>query len=461
MCKAATCEAKTHTCQPTTYSVALVSDFFEPSVGGVERHMRALADALARLAHRVVVVTHAYPPHHLDGAVVDHKSGVRVYYLPIPAAYARCVAPSAVRLLPRFCGILARERVHVVHTHALCSMSVELSAAAAQLGCSVVHTEHSCYDERGWIARARTQLQRAVLAHTHGRIAVSRAVRASLCSRCGVDERAVAVIGNAVDASRFKPQRSNIRPTSIAGEPTINIVFLARLVPRKGVALLAEVVPAVCARYPRAYFIIGGDGSERRRLEVMIHRHGLEERVELLGYVPSEHAADVLTRGHIFLSTSLTEGFCMVLLEAVSCGLLAVTTRVGGVVELLPHHMLEFSEPEPRALADAVARGVDRLLAGDAPSYHDEVVAMYSWTEVARKTLGVYAVATRAARVPLASRLFGLLRLGPITGPVFVALALAQALALWAIGLGTSWPSIGSGATMERCRTSTCIRACP
>jgi len=56
--------------------------------------------------------------------------------------------------------------------------------------------------------------------------------------------------------------------------------------------------------------------------------------VELLGAVPHHRVRDVLVRGHVFLNCSLTESFCIALLEAASCGLFVVSTRVGGVPEV-------------------------------------------------------------------------------------------------------------------------------
>lgn len=80
--------------------------------------------------------------------------------------------------------------------------------------------------------------------------------------------------------------------------------------------------------------MIGGDGPKRVSLEEMRERCGLQERVEMLGEVPHADARAVLTRGHIFLNSSLTEAFCIAILEAASCGLLTVSTRVGGVPEV-------------------------------------------------------------------------------------------------------------------------------
>lgn len=54
---------------------------------------------------------------------------------------------------------------------------------------------------------------------------------------------------------------------------------------------------------------------------------------------------DFLIKGHIFLNTSLTEAFCMAIVEAAASGLQVVSTRVGGIPEVLPPELITLSEP--------------------------------------------------------------------------------------------------------------------
>lgn len=68
-----------------------------------------------------------------------------------------------------------------------------------------------------------------------------------------------------------------------------------------------------------------------------------------------------MAAGDIFLNTSLTEAFCMAIVEAASAGLLVTSTNVGGVPEVLPHDMCILAPPEPQALIDAVSEAVARI----------------------------------------------------------------------------------------------------
>jgi len=168
--------------------------------------------------------------------------------------------------------------------------------------------------------------------------------------------------------------------------------------------LLASIIPTVCKLRPDVYFIIGGDGPKRRELEAMINCHELHSRVELLGSVPPSEVPAMLTRGQIFLSTSLTEAYCIAVLEAVSCGLLGISTRVGGVAEIFPPHVLQLAEPEEMALVSSILKAVEHVQ-GDGPrSYHDYVASRHSWVAVASATALVYDEITADASPTCAPR---------------------------------------------------------
>ena len=63
------------------------------------------------------------------------------------------------------------------------------------------------------------------------------------------------------------------------------------------------------------------------------------------------HFVKILVQGHIFLNTSLTEAFCIAIVEAASCGLLVVSTKVGGIPEVLPDDMIVFSKPDEEGIS--------------------------------------------------------------------------------------------------------------
>ena len=139
-------------------------------------------------------------------------------------------------------------------------------------------------------------------------------------------------------------------------------------------------------------FVIAGSGPKAIDREQMLERRVLQDRVELLGPVRHEEVRAVMVRGHIYLPPSLTEAFGTVIVEAASCGLCVVCTRVGGVPEVLPAEMTVFAKPKEDDLVAATGRAIRELRAGrvHTEAFHDQVRAMYSWTNVAARAERVY-----------------------------------------------------------------------
>ena len=349
----------------TPHRVALVCDFFYPRVGGVEGHLWALAQCLLQLGHHVVVITGSYWTPGAGGArtrrvgVRHMAGGLRVYYLPLLPALDQAVVPGYCASLPYVRSVLLREGVEVVHGHATSSVLAHETLLQAQLlGLRTVYTDHSLYGFADVVALSLARYLSLALACADAALAVSHVGRANLALRTGMPLERISVIPNAVDALRFLPA-----PCARPPPPRVNIVLLSRLVHRKGIDLAAAVIPAVCARFPHVHFLVGGDGPKRGVLEAMRDRCGLQERCELLGAIAHPHGVRaLLVRGHIFLSCSLTEAFCIAVVEAACAGCLVVSTPVGGVPEVLPPDLMILAEAaHPAALVQALSEAVGRV----------------------------------------------------------------------------------------------------
>lgn len=173
------------------------------------------------------------------------------------------------------------------------------------------------------------------------------------------------------------------------------------------------------------HFLIGGDGPKLLDLQEMVERERLQERVEFLGSVPHANVRNVLVRGDIFLNCSLTESFCIAILEAACCGLLVVSTNVGGVPEVLPDDMIMLSDPTVDNMVTCVRKAVqiDRT---DAVAYetHERIRDAYSWERVAEETILVYEKVRSANRRGFLARMHCYQSLNGISGFVVCCLAL-------------------------------------
>jgi phosphatidylinositol glycan class A protein len=257
-------------------------------------------------------------------------------------------------------------------------------------------------------------------------ICVSHTSKENLCLRAYLDPRQVSVIPNAIDPTQFTPD-----PDSAPSiKEQINVVIVSRLVYRKGMDLVIEVIPEICKRFPNVHFIIGGDGPKRLALEEMRERHQLHDRVELLGSIHHNDVKKVLNRGHIFLNCSLTEAFCIAILEAVTAGLYTVSTKVGGVPEVLPEDMMIFADPVAEDIVEALTEAIENIKNVKPLELHARARRMYNWHEVAERTELVYDKIIDLKEVSLFHRLRRYYDCGPFAGKLFCAFVAADYL-LW------------------------------
>lgn len=220
---------------------------------------------------------------------------------------------------------------------------------AQAMGLRTIFTDHSLFAFGDATSIHMNKVLKWKHALADASICVSHANKDNLTIRACMDPERIYVIPNAVDSRKFTPNPALRYPVN-----TINIVSICRLTFRKGVDLLVEVIPEIVRKYPNVHFIIGGDGPKMGLLLEMRDKYNIADKVELLGSLPHSEVRNVLCRGHIFLNTSLTEAFCIAILEAAACGLLCVSTNVGGVPEVLPPGMVFMAPARPKPLIDQV-----------------------------------------------------------------------------------------------------------
>ncbi|GLJ42395.1 hypothetical protein SUGI_0878100 [Cryptomeria japonica] len=393
------------------HRILMVSDFFYPNFGGVENHIYYLSQCLLKFGHKVVVMTHAYRKR---SGVRYMTNGLKVYYIPwLPFVMQNCL-PTIYGIFPILRTILIRERITLVHGHqAFSTLCHEALLHARTMGYKVVFTDHSLYGFADIGSIHMNKVLQFTLADVNQAICVSHTSKENTVLRSGLPPNKVFVIPNAVDTAMFKPN-PNCRSCN-----EIVIVVISRLVYRKGADLLVEIIPEVCRLYPNVRFIVGGDGPKRVRLEEMREKYSLQERVEMLGAVPHAQVQSVLVRGHIFLNSSLTEAFCIAILEAASCGLLTVSTRVGGVPEVLPPDMIVLAEPVPGDMVSAIGTAIKYLPKIDPHAMHARMKDLYSWNDVARRTVVVYDRALVSSPTNLLQRLMRYYECGAWAGKLF------------------------------------------
>lgn len=161
--------------------------------------------------------------------------------------------------------------------------------------------------------------------------------------------------------------RDVFRPVDAVRDPNL-VVFVGRLVEKKGCSYLLEAMAQVQKTHPKAHVVVIGDGPLRGSLETTARQ--LNVSCDFLGPQPALVVREWMARARIFCAPSVaaangdSEGFGMVFAEAQSMGTPAVSFRHGGIPEVVLHEETGLVAEE-RNVAD-LATQLARLLEDDA-----------------------------------------------------------------------------------------------
>jgi len=190
-------------------------------------------------------------------------------------------------------------------------------------------------------------------------IAVSEAVRAQAINAYGIHPDKLHTLFIGVDTRSFAP-------TGVpAGEREPHILFVGRLVEKKGLEFLIRAMALVKRRFPQARVKVVGDGPLRERMEALTAE--LQAPVDFLGAQPSERVRALLGTARIFCLPSIVsqsgdaEGLPISILEAQACGVPVVTSAMGGRDEGIDPERSGLAFPEGDH--EALAAQIERLLA--------------------------------------------------------------------------------------------------
>jgi glycosyltransferase involved in cell wall biosynthesis len=172
-------------------------------------------------------------------------------------------------------------------------------------------------------------------------VAVSGEVERELLAQAVPRER-IHRIANGVDTDRFQPataaQRLQLRlELGLPAGPVL--VYTGRLVSYKGLPLLLDAWREICGRRPGTLVLVGEGGGDSHNCEAALKAyaatHGIDERVRFAGAVT--RVEDWLRAADLFVFPTENEAFGLSLVEAMACGLPAVTTAVGGIADYADH----------------------------------------------------------------------------------------------------------------------------
>jgi len=360
--------------------IGLVCPYSFDVPGGVQFHVRDLAEHLLEAGHKVSVLAPAEGdtpvPAYVEAAgravpVKYNGSVARVSFGPVSAARVR--------------RWLAEGDFDVLHIHEPITPSLSLLALWAATG-PLVATFHTA-TVRSRAMQAAYPVVRPSLEKIAARIAVSEDARRTLVEHFGGD---AVVIPNGVFVERFARAQPRPQWQGTPERPTIG--FVGRLdEPRKGMPVLAAALPRILDRHPGARVLVLGRGDGK---DVLAGLGEQSRAVELLGPLDDADKAALLRSVDVYAAPHTGgESFGIVLVEALAAGTPVVASDLGAFRRVLDEGRLGvvFPAGDPDALAEALLG----LLADPArrqalSGLGTRAAWRYDWSRVARRVLDVY-----------------------------------------------------------------------
>jgi len=359
--------------------VGIVCPYSWDVPGGVQFHVRDLAEVLQARGHGVSVL-----------APADDDTPLPAYVVPagraVPVPYNGSVGRVAFGFLSasRVRRWLKEGQFDVLHVHEPAAPSLSLLAAWSATG-PIVATVHIA-NPRSRLLHAATPILEYVGEKISARIAVSEAARTTLVEHLGGD---AVLIPNGVTVRRYE----KADPLPGWPGPAGALGFLGRMdEPRKGLAVLLAAFGILGPQRPGLRLLIAGPGDTGEVMEKV--PPALRDRVVLLGQVSDEDKVRVYHSVDVFCAPNTGgESFGIVLAEAMAAGApiaasdldaFRMVLRGGEAGEL-------FATGDPDALAQAAARLLDDpARRAELSAAARNAVRAFDWPAVARQVVQVY-----------------------------------------------------------------------
>ena len=333
----------------TNASLKILQISSAQSIGGGERHLADLANALAARGHDL------YAALRPDSPLLGELAGLGKNISTLPLRNALDAASAR-----KLAGLVRQHEIQIVHAHMARDYPLAAYAARRNPRAQLIVTRHVLFP--------LNRLHRLVLSQAARVIAVSEAVARSMRAQELVPADRITIVANGINVDRFAQGRARFdarvfRRRWQLPENHLLVGSVGELRPLKGHEDFLRAAATIVRRLPQTSFLIAGvdpsrSGEHRAALEHLIAELDLTKHVHLVGWLddlPSFYCAL-----DVFVSASHTESFGLAIVEALASETPVVATRTDGAAEILS--AVAGAALVPAGATEALAASVSALL---------------------------------------------------------------------------------------------------
>lgn len=392
-------------------------------VGGLGRHVHALARHLAAQGHEVVVLCRQdsgtdAATHPTTDTVAEGVRVIRVAEDPPHLVFERDLVAWTLAMghaMLRAAHHLVRGwRPDVVHAHDWL-VTHPAVALADLVRVPLVATMHATEAGRhsGWLSQPLNQQVHSVewwLANrADALITCSEAMRTEAAYLFDLEPEAIWMIHNGIERHAWHSRLTEAEVAAARQRHAVDdaplLLFFGRLEWEKGVQDLICALPRIRRTHPGTRLVVAGQGRHEAGLVESARKHRVRRAVDFVGHLSDRELRAVLAAADAVVLPSRYEPFGIVALEAAAAGAPLVASTAGGLGEVVVNGRTGISFPpgDVTGLADAARAVLDdptaaRIRAGAARS---RLETDFDWARIAAATAKVYAAARAGEHEPL------------------------------------------------------------
>ena len=371
--------------------IGIVCPYSWDTPGGVQNHIRDLAEFLIASGHEVSVLAPAIDETKLPDYVVNAGKPISI---PYNGAVARVLfGPVAFARVRQW---ISQGDFDLLHLHEPAIPSISLLACWAADG-PMVGTFHAAAKRQKIIFAIGPILEPAI-EKLSARIAVSEAARLTLTDHLDTD---AVIIPNGIYANRYANGKSLEKWSGNT------IGFIGRFEePRKGLSVLVDALPIISRFAPDVKIFVAGPGNPEEVIESIDPQ--LRQRFEFLGKITESEKADFMSSVAVYVAPNTGgESFGIILAEALAGGACVIASDIPAFDDLLGQG--EFGALFESESSTELAKVVIDLLRDqekrkELSNRGKERAKMFDWTVVAEQIFSVYEMSiVGSQKVRLAS----------------------------------------------------------
>ncbi|MBZ2166314.1 glycosyltransferase family 4 protein [Methanobacterium spitsbergense] len=356
----------------------VVSDLYPYVVGGLGIHTHEMSRCQAQYGHDVTVYTskNSNPVKNINKnyQVVKFNNRIKI---------------AGNSLLPGLFFKLIQEKHNfdIIHAHSHLFLSTNQCALIRKLKSTpLVITNH------GLISQTVPMKLQKIYLPTIGKWTFQSADKVityteegkSSIINLGVNPDKIEVIHNGIDTNLFTPKQQESKNKQL--------LWVGRYIHGKGVQYLIEAFKIVSEEYDDLKLLMVGDGPLKENINKQINHLGLNRKITQKKFIPNSEIPDLYRNSDIFVLPSLEEGVPRTILEAMSCEIPVVCTKLPQLIDIINECGIMVPKKDPEALAEGIIKILsDKSLSlkfGKNGRY--KIINGFSWENTVKKTLKLY-----------------------------------------------------------------------